>query len=80
MADAIVLSTISRNNSCDESDCDRCSKSDDRDYADNAFTHGVPSDSKQWGSREKIKDFRNKQSQKGVSVITLCSHDLGLNI
>lgn len=78
-ADAIVLSTISRNNSCDKLDCDRCSKNDDRDHADNAFTHGISDDNKQWGTREKIKDFRSKQLQKGVSVITLCSHDLGLD-
>jgi len=76
MAHRIVFSTINRKNTCENKDCKECTKLVGV-YSDETFSHGVPSNPKQWGTREKIKDFRGKMAEDGISVTTLCSEDLG---
>lgn len=76
MAHRIVFSTINRKNTCENEDCKECMKLGEV-YPDETFSHGVPSNPKQWGTREKIKDFRRKMAEDGVFVTTLCSRDLG---
>jgi len=77
MAHRIVFSTINRKNTCENQDCDKCIELLGETYEDETFSHGVPSNPKQWGTREKIKDFRQKMAQEGILVETLCAKDLG---
>lgn len=78
MPDSIVFSTTNRNNACEKRDCKECSSGGiDSFFPDETFTHGVPSDTEQWGTREKIRDFRKKLQTKGISVYTLCAYTLG---
>ena len=77
MAHRIVFSTISRKNTCENQHCTECEKLGE-DFSDEIFTHGIPDNPKQWGTREKIKDFRQKMAQEGIAVSTFCARDLGL--
>jgi len=78
MPDCIVFSTIKRDNACKKRDCRECSSGViGQFYSDETFTHGVSSNTEQWGTREKIRDFREKLNTKGISVYTLCAYTLG---
>lgn len=76
MAHRIVFSTINRKNTCENKDCNECTKLGEV-CSDETFSHGVPSNLKQRGTREKIKDFREEMAADGIFVTTLCSRDLG---
>lgn len=77
-ANTILFATISRKNTCESHDCKLCHAASD-EYADEIFSHGVSDNPNQWGDREKIRDFRIKQSHKGITVECLCAFDLGLS-
>jgi hypothetical protein len=78
MADGIMFSTINRENTCEKRDCKECSSEVIENWhSDETFTHGVTSNTGQWGTREKIRDFRQKQYPKGIIVYTLCAYLLG---
>jgi len=76
-AENIVFSSIDRENTCGKNKCEECSNGVKSFYCDEIFTHGIPSDRKQWGTRELIREFREKQSEKGVWIHTFCAYYLG---
>jgi hypothetical protein len=77
-ADIILFATATRKNTCESVDCKLCRQLATDSYADEIFTHGISANPNQWGDREKIGDFRIRQSQKGITVWSLCTFDLGL--
>jgi len=77
-ADMILFATVSRENTCEGRDCKLCRQEAPDNYADETFSHGISADPNQWGNREKIRDFRIKQSHKGIAVECFCAFDLGL--
>lgn len=77
-ADIILFATVTRKNTCESSDCKLCRQVALDNYADEIFSHGISANPNQWGDREKIRGFRSKQSQKGITVECLCAFDLGL--
>jgi len=78
MAHRIIFSTINRENTCENQDCKECIKLGEY-CSDEIFTHGIPSNPEQWGTREFIKDFRTQIAKEGISVSTICASDLGLS-
>lgn len=72
-ANRIVLGTTSRD-SCKHIYCAQCS--DNKHYADNAFTQGSTQDSKSWGTREHIVDLRSRLSTHGIQVTSICAEDI----
>ena len=77
LAHRIVFSTIRRENTCENQDCRECQKLGEN-YSDEIFTHGIPDNPEQWGTREKIQDFRQKMVREGIAVTTFCARDLGV--
>jgi len=69
----IVVGTTSRE-SCRDIDCNICSKH--RHYADDAFSHGSTAAPKFWGTREHVKDLRNRLVKQGIRVTSICAEDL----
>jgi hypothetical protein len=75
-AHRIIFSSLDRENTCATSYCQDCQQQNNN-YSDEIFSHGVPEDSTQWGTRERIKDLRNQLSPFNIEVNTICAYDLG---
>lgn len=72
-AQHIVFATSNRD-ICHGTDCDICFKN--RHYADNAFSHGSASAPNFWGTRERIKDLRDRLLKQSIRVTSICSEDI----
>jgi hypothetical protein len=70
-AKQIIFGTTSRE-SCH--DCESCSKQ--MHYADNSFGHGSTRDPRRWGTRERIKDLRERLRTQGIQVTSVCAEDI----
>jgi len=63
----LVFATSERTSGgCGKMNCEECSN------ADEAFSHGKMSDPSNWGTREAIKDLREKLVKMRIDVETLC--------
>jgi hypothetical protein len=78
MCNRILFSTVTREHTCENQDCTQCQTLGDN-YSDEIFTHGESTSPEQWGTREKIKNFRAEMSREGITVETLCAYNLGLS-
>ena len=74
-AKQIVFGTTSRD-SC--RDCESCSKQ--MNYADNAFGHGSIKNTEHWGTRERIKDLRERLDTQGIQVTSICAEDMSQGV
>jgi len=77
LAHRILFSTITRKNTCENNDCKECVKLGVF-HADEIFSHGIPDNPANYGTREKIKHFREEMLKEDILVETICAHNLGI--
>ncbi len=69
----VIFSTTSRA-SCTDEECSVCTQSPD--YGDNSFSHGSVDSPENWGTRESIRDLRQRLSAADIQVTSICPEDI----